>query len=456
MNIALWEKILKFDFDNPSNEYGFSTRISFENYWTRDFTIQAILEYKKFMYLAATSDFMVSPSAIVDIVWHQHLIFTQSYSELCGLLGKQIQHIPSTHNKEDFQKFKLAKERTLKLYEQDFGKQPSVFWEYSDMFESLNLEKAKFKIRSFLVFGILITLALLLPFYFLLAPYYSQIENPNFIYSFALLALFTFIILEFYNKYQLNNITKSFDPNSFVFNLQPVELIFLETQKLSYVIHGTVNQLIDSEIIRINTNKSLELIKGGLTKNNEELQTTSVLKEMGTTFYPTLIKELGTKPLFTNTRNCMDALRKYINKSKKFSNLFYFNFGVFAVLFIFCINRIFTGVLREKPVVLISLVLILLTFLIILYLNRLTDLMCENIIPNLYKKNILPKRDMKNDWEWDFFLLGTAVFIPSFKSLVNKLETNVQNSMASSSCGTSYGSSCGSSCSSCGGCGGGD
>jgi hypothetical protein len=79
MNAQLWNKIEAFDFDNPPGEYGFSTRLAHENFWTRNFTKQAMLEYKKFMYLAATSDLMVSPSEIVDTVWHQHLIFTQSY-----------------------------------------------------------------------------------------------------------------------------------------------------------------------------------------------------------------------------------------------------------------------------------------------------------------------------------------------------------------------------------------
>ena len=55
MNTELWNSILQFDFDNPPSEYGFSIRLANENYWTKNFTEQAILEYKKFMYLAATS-----------------------------------------------------------------------------------------------------------------------------------------------------------------------------------------------------------------------------------------------------------------------------------------------------------------------------------------------------------------------------------------------------------------
>lgn len=133
MNKVLWDKIQEFDFDSPPGEYGFSTRLANENYWTKKFTGEAIAEYRKFMYLAATSDFMVSPSAIVDTVWHQHLIFTQSYQDFCSLIGKQVQHIPSTHNPEEFEKFKQAKERTKKFYLNNFGEQPKCIWEHADV-----------------------------------------------------------------------------------------------------------------------------------------------------------------------------------------------------------------------------------------------------------------------------------------------------------------------------------
>ncbi len=177
MNHEHWDKILAFDFDDPPSEYGFSTRLANENSWTATFTTEAILEYKKFMYLAATNDFMVSPSEIVDIVWHQHLIFTQSYQTFCVILGKQIQHIPSTHNKSEFEKFKAAKERTANYYVNEFGHQPKNIWEFNNMFDSLNLKKAKFKIRTFIISGIILALGLLFPAYSLLKPIYLKIET---------------------------------------------------------------------------------------------------------------------------------------------------------------------------------------------------------------------------------------------------------------------------------------
>ncbi len=109
MNQQLWNEILAYDLDAPFSEYSFSLRLANENHWTKNFTELAVLEYKKFMYLAAISDMMVSPSGIIDVVWHQHLIFTQSYEAFCTVVGKRIQHVPSTHNRKIFKDFARPK-----------------------------------------------------------------------------------------------------------------------------------------------------------------------------------------------------------------------------------------------------------------------------------------------------------------------------------------------------------
>lgn len=88
LNHEKWQKILQFQLDSPSDIYGFTLRLANENSWTKHFTALAILEYKKFMYLAATGEGMVSPSEVVDAVWHLHLIFTESYEHFCQVLGK--------------------------------------------------------------------------------------------------------------------------------------------------------------------------------------------------------------------------------------------------------------------------------------------------------------------------------------------------------------------------------
>ncbi|MDB5012782.1 MAG: hypothetical protein JWQ25_984, partial [Daejeonella sp.] len=159
---------------------GFTTRLARENNWTLNFTNGALVEYKKFMYLAATADLMVSPSEIVDVVWHQHLIFSQLYNEFCNLIEKRIEHVPSTHNKQDYEKFALAKERTNKLYVSEFGEQPEEYWNFPDIYAPLALEKAKYKIRTFVLLGILGLVLAVAPFYFVLRYLYPHIDNPTF------------------------------------------------------------------------------------------------------------------------------------------------------------------------------------------------------------------------------------------------------------------------------------
>ena len=209
MKTERWKQILDFDFDHPWSEYGFSTRLASENYWTKAFTELAILEYKKFMYLAAVSEYMVSPSGVVDEVWHQHLIFTQSYNDFCQILGKKVQHVPSTHNKEEFQKFKLAKERTKRFYNEAFGDEPKSVWGYESMFESLHLKKGSFKIRTFLIAGILALIVLIIPFYFALRSLYSQIGNPEFIIVFIIISAIALCALEYINRRRMAEIVNA-------------------------------------------------------------------------------------------------------------------------------------------------------------------------------------------------------------------------------------------------------
>jgi len=180
MNTELWEKIEAFNLDHPISEYGFSTRLANENLWTKNFTQKAITEYKKFMYLAATSGCMVSPSEIVDVVWHQHLIFTQSYAEFCKILGKNIQHIPSTHNRQEAAKFKEAKEATTKLYNEAFGNQPFDIWSCESITETLALKKMRFDVDSCMVAAVFLLVVLGFLLFSTLRPVFASINNPAF------------------------------------------------------------------------------------------------------------------------------------------------------------------------------------------------------------------------------------------------------------------------------------
>lgn len=148
----------------------------------------------------------------------------------------------------------------------------------------------------------------------------------------------------------------------------------------------------------------------------------------------------------------MDAFKKYFNKSKKFGSLFYTNFGILMVLLLISFTRIVTGALRDKPVAGIVILTILLAIIIVVFLQRLTRLVCTLTIPNLYKNKMITKSKIEENWRWDYFLHGATSLVPLFIPLVNYAQKrNADGSSAGTSCGSGCGSSCGGGCGGCGG-----
>jgi hypothetical protein len=97
--------------------------------WTTEFAERAILEYKRFIYLAAISAEELTPSIEIDQVWHLHLLYTRSYRELCSLSGTFIHHGPTKGGGAERSRFHGQYRNTLKFYEQVFGvKPPNDIW----------------------------------------------------------------------------------------------------------------------------------------------------------------------------------------------------------------------------------------------------------------------------------------------------------------------------------------
>lgn len=454
MNTELWRKIQSFDFDQPMSEYNFSTRLAKENYWTKNFTATAIQEYKKFMYLAGTSDMMVSPSGVVDTVWHQHLVFTNSYNEMCSILGKTIQHIPSTHSKVEAGKFKQAKERTRKLYAESFGEMPREIWEYPTMYDCLELPKAKWKIRTFVLFGLLALVALFVPAYYLLRPIYVNLDSFTFLSIFTVLAVGSLIALSFYNRYSLKQMVRRFRLEAFIYKLSPSEMVYLQAQSLESVITGLINDMTKAGKIQVDAKNQLEKVDGATATNLEEHQVLDVLESGPTSFFK-LSEKLSAKPVFTNVMNSMNAFQKYFTKSKAFGNLFYLNFGVMGVIFLMGITRLAIGMMREKPVTLIGIILLVFFVIVAFRLSSLSRMMAHTIVPGFYRKQLIPAgRHAEQSADWQYFLAGSAVLMPALIPITRRqTDSSGSCSTSSSSSDSSSDSSCGSSC---GGCGGGD
>ncbi len=93
----LWQQIRDFGLDDPGAAFTFSERLARENGWSLTYSLRAVAEYKKFMFLLCTLPHPLTPSEPVDQVWHLHLIYTQSYwIDFCErTLGRLIHHHPT-------------------------------------------------------------------------------------------------------------------------------------------------------------------------------------------------------------------------------------------------------------------------------------------------------------------------------------------------------------------------
>jgi hypothetical protein len=363
--------------------------------------------------------------------------------------------VPSTHNRAEFEKFKLAKERTKKQYAVTFGEQPAEIWEYSGMYETLRLDKAKIKIRTVILFGILAFACMSTPFFYLLKPFYIQIDSLHFLIGLTVLAGSILPVLQLYNRSYLWKAIQKVGHTSFLADLHPMELVYLEKQKVSNVINASMNQLIVDKKVVVHKDYTLEKMAGSEPATLEEHQIMEALNMQGRCSYFALLRVLEGKPVFRNVANCMDAFKKYFIKSRKFGNLFYINFGILSLVLMLGFVRLVTGILRDKPIDYLVILLVGLLAAIGYQLYRLTKFVCISTVPAFYRNEILPGRSISANWEWQYFLLGSAVLTPAFIPIVGYVESH-NNADTGSGSGTSCGSSCGSSCSSCGGCGGGD
>jgi hypothetical protein len=86
----------------------------------------ALAEAIKFMWLAAdTEDGPLTPSHRVDLAWHELILFTRAYQQLCeDQFGKFIHHQPADPDEVNHQP--LAK--TVNRYQRMFGVPPDHFW----------------------------------------------------------------------------------------------------------------------------------------------------------------------------------------------------------------------------------------------------------------------------------------------------------------------------------------
>lgn len=122
----LWDLITERFGGHNASEKAFADKLSRKLDWDKLFAMKAIWEYKKFVYLGVISDFSVTPSKIIDKVWHEHLLFTSGYRTFCDeVIEYNLEHHPELVPVDDqTEAFKAQYFKTLDLYQREFGSAP--------------------------------------------------------------------------------------------------------------------------------------------------------------------------------------------------------------------------------------------------------------------------------------------------------------------------------------------
>ena len=125
----LWQRIQQHDFE-PDTRLNFTQRLARDHGWSLDEARAAIDAYRRFCFLAVVSPTPVTPSEVVDEVWHQHLIYSRDYWDVwCGeTLQSRLHHDPTPGGLDAQANYRRHYAETLALHERVFGPPGSEFW----------------------------------------------------------------------------------------------------------------------------------------------------------------------------------------------------------------------------------------------------------------------------------------------------------------------------------------
>jgi len=209
----LWNKLEDFKIDKEDSEFKFSDRLCRENGWSESYTDRVIEEYKKFIYLAATSQYPVTPSEDIDEVWHLHLCYTQSYwNELCGqILTRPLHHDPTKGGEAESEKYKSQYTKTLEFYKETFNEiPPQDIWPEVELrfnsknyVQKVNLHKYLLIQQSHAIFILLFNIILLYVFGF--TSFIQEFRQLEPVHQIVFIGTIIFLVLLFFFS---NKITK--------------------------------------------------------------------------------------------------------------------------------------------------------------------------------------------------------------------------------------------------------
>lgn len=147
---SLWNHV-RAQFGGPdASTRAFADKLARKLGWKTNFARRAVVEYKKFIYLGIVSDFVVTPSKVIDQVWHEHLLFSRAYRSFCD----EVIEYPFDHNPEltpfedQTATFRAQYADTLELYRTEFGSEPPGDIWYDPKFDAAATPKGESRRKS--------------------------------------------------------------------------------------------------------------------------------------------------------------------------------------------------------------------------------------------------------------------------------------------------------------------
>jgi hypothetical protein len=126
---ALWRRLERHDFE-PETPLNFTRRLARDHGWSLEDARAAVEAYRRFCFLAIVSPTPVTPSEMVDEVWHQHLIYSRDYWTIwCAeALQAPLHHDPTPGGPEAQTVYRRQYAETLALHERFFGSPSPQLW----------------------------------------------------------------------------------------------------------------------------------------------------------------------------------------------------------------------------------------------------------------------------------------------------------------------------------------
>ncbi|HIK38587.1 MAG: TIGR04222 domain-containing membrane protein [Geminocystis sp.] len=447
----LYQKIQEFSFD-----ISFRKRLARENNWSEEFTELAIAEYKKFAFLAVAANHPVSPSEVIDKVWHLHLIYTHSYwQDFCPkFLGKPLHHIPSKGGVSERKKHQKMYRETLASYERFFGEcPPAAVWAPPHLHlsndNSFNFGKLKCGVLdSKKIYNLL----LLNTVVFSLtgcAIAFNPLELPGhkFLIFYGILTPVVFFVVDkiryFFNKPHNNPLGSN--PK-----LDAVEVGYL-AGGAERAIETAIASLVEKQVLGVvTTERSLEVINEPKDIGELEKKIVEMVRENSR------IWEIKSKAK-SATKSIEEKLLKLglLADRKKFNQKAFWSSTLPVILVILLgIAKIIVGIQRQKPV---GFLVIMVLFFSIIALTLLQPPFRsgwgEKFLQDVRKRYATTTYTPLALAIFGYTVLASSPLAELYSILAPVTTSSGSGGDGGSSCGSSCGSGCGGGC---GGCGGGD